>query len=63
MPDRLGAVLSGLGSRDGFYAMLSAFIASLWAWPAGLPWLMLVVTAGTHAYWVGRVIYRLFRRP
>jgi phosphatidylglycerophosphate synthase len=61
MPDRLGLAISGLGSRDGFYAMLLAFILTRTFWPAALPALMIVVAAGTHAYWVGRVLYRLMR--
>ncbi len=61
MPDRLGTALSGLGSRDGFYGMLLGFIAARAAWPDALPWLMIVVAAGSHAYWVGRVLYRVIR--
>jgi phosphatidylglycerophosphate synthase len=61
MPDRVGAALSGLGSRDGFYALLLAFIVARAAWPAALPWLMIVVAAGSHAYWFGRALYRLTR--
>jgi phosphatidylglycerophosphate synthase len=61
MPDRVGTALSGLGSRDGFYAMLVGFIVALAAWPASLPWLMAIVAAGAHAYWLARVLYRLVR--
>ena len=61
MPDRVGTMLSQLGSRDGFYAMLLGFIAARAVWPAALPELMIVVAAGSHAYWVGRVLYRLTR--
>jgi phosphatidylglycerophosphate synthase len=61
MPDRVGAAIVGLGSRDGFYAMLVAFIAARAWWPEVLPWLMIVVAVGTHAYWVGRALYRLTR--
>ena len=61
MPDRVGTFLSNLGSRDGFYVMLLAFIVGRSAWPPALPWLMIVVAAGSHAYWVGRLIYRLTR--
>jgi phosphatidylglycerophosphate synthase len=61
MPDRVGTAIAGLGSRDGFYAMLAAFIAARALWPESLPWLMIVVAAGSHAYWVGRVAYRLTR--
>jgi phosphatidylglycerophosphate synthase len=61
MPDRLGTAISGLGSRDGFYAMLLAFVLARSVAPATLPWLMIVVAAGSHAYWVGRLLYRLIR--
>jgi phosphatidylglycerophosphate synthase len=61
MPDRLGLAISNLGSRDGFYAMLVGFILARAFWPEGLPFLMVVVTAGAHAYWVGRVLYRVIR--
>jgi phosphatidylglycerophosphate synthase len=61
MPDRIGAAIAGLGSRDGFYAMLVAFILARALWPAALPWLMIVVAGGSHAYWVGRMLYRLTR--
>jgi phosphatidylglycerophosphate synthase len=59
--DRVGTVLKALGTRDGFYAMLLAFLIEVtWA-PAALPALMVVVAVGSHAYWVGRVVYRLAR--
>ena len=61
MPDRVGFTISGLGSRDGFYAMLLAFVLAQTFWPAALPSLMIVVAAGTHAYWVGRGVYRIIR--
>jgi phosphatidylglycerophosphate synthase len=61
MPDRVGAAIANLGSRDGFYAMLLAFIAARTFAPSLLPWLMIVVAGGTHAYWIGRVLYRLTR--
>ena len=61
MPDRIGAFFSRLGSRDGFYAMLIAFVIARAAWPEALPGLMIVVAAGSHAYWVGRALYRLTR--
>ena len=61
-PDRLGRLLAGLGTRDGYYAMLLAFVALLAAWPAALPTLMVLVAAGSHAYWVGRAAYGLWRR-
>jgi phosphatidylglycerophosphate synthase len=59
--DRVGTLLNDLGSRDGFYVMLLGFLAAVaWA-PAALPALMIVVAVGTHAYWVGRVVYRLVK--
>ena len=61
MPDRIGTAISGLGNRDGFYAMLIAFIVSRTYWPDALPWLMIVVAAGSHAFWIGRALYRLTR--
>ncbi|MBM4442226.1 MAG: CDP-alcohol phosphatidyltransferase family protein, partial [Candidatus Rokubacteria bacterium] len=61
MPDRVGTAISGLGNRDGFYAMLAAFIAARALWPDALPWLMVLVAAGAHAFWVGRVLYRVAR--
>ncbi|MBI4627254.1 MAG: CDP-alcohol phosphatidyltransferase family protein [Candidatus Rokubacteria bacterium] len=57
-PAGLGRLLTGLGTRDGYYAMLLAFVALLAAWPAALPGLMVLVAAGSHAYWVGRAAYR-----
>ncbi len=55
----VGAVLRVLGNRDGFYAMLAVFIVGLAAWPALLPPLMAVVAAGSHAFWLVRLMYRL----
>jgi phosphatidylglycerophosphate synthase len=57
-PDRVGRLLAGLGNRDGYYAMLLAFLVLLAARPAALPGLMILVAAGSHAYWVGRAAYR-----
>jgi phosphatidylglycerophosphate synthase len=48
--------LDALTSRDGFYAMLVLFIALRLGAPSLLPVLMAVVAAGTHAYWIGRVV-------
>jgi phosphatidylglycerophosphate synthase len=62
LEDRVGTFLQNLGSRDGFYAMLLGFLAALTWSPSWLPALMAVVAAGTHAYWLGRVGYRLARR-
>lgn len=61
--DRVGVVLSYLGTRDGFYAMLIAFIAALALWPASLPALMVAVALGAHSYWLGRAVHRLAGRP
>ena len=58
--DALGGVLAALGNRDGFYAMLLLFILALTFAPALLTVLMVVVTAGSHAYWLTRLAYRLF---
>jgi phosphatidylglycerophosphate synthase len=58
----LGRALEDLGSRDGFYAMLVLFIAARAVAPAALPWLMVVVTLGAHAYWVARAVVTLARR-
>lgn len=55
----LARLLDGLGNRDGFYAMLVAFIVGLAVWPAALPALMLLVAAGTHAFWIGRLLVHL----
>jgi phosphatidylglycerophosphate synthase len=58
----LGRALENLGSRDGFYAMLVLFIAARAVAPPALPWLMIVVTLGAHAYWVARAVLTLARR-
>jgi hypothetical protein len=47
-------LLDSLTSRDGFYAMLVIFIALRLLQPALLPFLMLVIAVGTHAYWLAR---------
>ena len=60
----VGGLLDALGNRDGFYAMLLIFILALTFAPALLTLLMVVVTAGSHAYWLSRLGYRLLaRRP
>ena len=51
----LRGLLVGLGNRDGFYAAVLAFIVLLAFAPALLPLLLIVVTAGSHAYWVARL--------
>jgi phosphatidylglycerophosphate synthase len=58
----LGAFLDALGSRDGFYAMLGLFIGALVLAPGWLPLLMVVAAAGSHGYWVTRVVYLIARR-
>lgn len=59
--DRVGKALDRLSNRDGFYTMLVAFIGARALTPAWLPFFMLTVVAGTHAYWLGRVLHRLAR--
>jgi len=58
----VGGFLDALGSRDGFYAMLVAFVLALAFAPSALPFLMIIVAVGAHAYWVTRLAYRLFAR-
>ncbi len=58
----VATVLDRLSTRDGFYAMLLLFIAALAVWPAGLLPLMIVVAAGSHAYWLARLAYVIGRR-
>ena len=53
----LGPALAGLGSRDGFYAMLVLFIAARALFPPALPVLMIIVALGSHTYWLTRAIY------
>jgi phosphatidylglycerophosphate synthase len=60
--DAVGTVLDALSSRDGFYAMLLLFIAALALYPAALLPLMIVVAAGSHAYWLARLAYVIARR-
>jgi hypothetical protein len=55
-------LLDALTSRDGFYAMLVLFLLLRIVAPALLPSLMIVVAAGTHAYWVVRVALLVRRR-
>jgi phosphatidylglycerophosphate synthase len=54
-------LLDALTSRDGFYVMLVLFLVLRIAAPALLPTLMIVVAAGTHAYWIARLAL-LWRR-
>jgi phosphatidylglycerophosphate synthase len=60
--DGAGGALVNMGSRDGFYAMLVLFIAARTFAPAALPWLMVLVAVGSHAYWVTRFAWVLLRR-
>ena len=60
--DTVGSLLDALSSRDGFYAMLLLFIAALAVYPAALLPLMIVVAAGSHAYWLARLAYVIARR-
>jgi len=55
-------LLDALTSRDGFYAMLVLFLVLRIVAPGLLPSLMIVVAAGTHAYWVVRVALLVRRR-
>src|SRR5262249_31194759 len=47
--------LDGLGNRHGFYIALLAYAVGRTVAPDVLPWVLVVVTLGAHAYWVGRV--------
>lgn len=58
----LGGFLDALGTRDGFYGMLIGFILVLTFAPWLLPLLIIVVAAGSHAYWLARLAYRLLVR-
>jgi phosphatidylglycerophosphate synthase len=60
----VSGIVNALGNRDGFYAMLVLYIIGLATVPRLLPWLMIVVAAGCHAYWFGRIWYGASgRRP
>ena len=58
----VATMLENLGSRDGFYAMLLLFIAARAVAPSALPWLMIIVALGSHAYWLARAAYTLRRK-
>ena len=60
--DAVGSILDALSTRDGFYAMLLLFIAALAVHPAALLPLMIVVAAGSHAYWLARLAYVIAHR-
>lgn len=53
----LRRLLGRLGNRDGFYAAFVAFVVLLATAPDLLPILLVVVTAGAHAYWVARLAW------
>lgn len=55
-------LLDRLSSRDGFYGMLLSFVVVRIALPALLPVLLVVIAAGSHAYWVARVAFLLSRK-
>jgi phosphatidylglycerophosphate synthase len=59
----LGGFLDALGSRDGFYAMLTIFILALAFAPSHLRMLMVLIAAGAHAYWLTRLAHRPFANP
>lgn len=59
----VGGVLDAIGNRDGFYGMLLVFIVALAFAPALLPPLMILIAAGSHAYWITRLTYRLVASP
>ncbi len=48
-----------LGNRDGFYALLLAFLALLAFAPGMLPGLLLVTAVGAQVYWLAHVAVRL----
>jgi len=56
-------LLDHLTSRDGFYAMLMLFVLLGVFRPSLLPFLMLIVAAGTHLYWLARTLVLVARRP
>ncbi len=58
-----GGALTALGNRDGYYAMLVAFVVLLAARPAALPLLMVLVALGGHAFWLGWMVQSWRRRP
>lgn len=60
--DAVGEVLVALGSRDGFYAMLVAFLLARTLRPDLLPALMIVVAVGSNLYWLARLAHLLFTR-
>jgi hypothetical protein len=55
-------ILDRLSSRDGFYGMLLSFVLVRILAPALLPLHLIVIAAGSHAYWVARVAFLLSRK-
>jgi len=53
----MAGAIEDFGSRDGFYALLLLFIILCTFLPAALPWLMVLVTVGSNAYWVARAAW------
>jgi phosphatidylglycerophosphate synthase len=60
--EALGGLLANLASRDGFYALLILFTILLVALPVALPFFMVVIALGPHAYWVARTVHALVTR-
>jgi phosphatidylglycerophosphate synthase len=60
--EALGGLLANLASRDGFYALLVLFTILLAALPIALPFFMVVIALGPHAYWLARTLYALVPR-
>jgi phosphatidylglycerophosphate synthase len=58
----VGALLDALSKRDGFYAVLLAFILGLTFLPRVLPALMILVAAACHGFWLSHLVYRSTRR-
>jgi phosphatidylglycerophosphate synthase len=61
--DVAGVVFRVLGNRDGFYVLLLLFVGALVFRPGALPSIVTLAAVGTHAYWIGRVLYRLGQAP
>src|SRR5262245_25754648 len=57
--------VDGLGNRPGLYCLLLGYVLGRALAPHLLPALLVVVAAGAHAYWLGRVALLLAsrRRP
>jgi phosphatidylglycerophosphate synthase len=57
-PDKAGRLLARIGNRDSYYAMLLMFVAARALFPPALPWLMLLIAVGSHAFWMSRLAHR-----